>query len=75
MRKIITFTHATLDGYIDAPHEWSLQYSDEELQDYGLEMTLATPLSVDGRAVGLGPTPGLVLDAFGEAPALEALVR
>ena len=34
MRKIISFTHATLDGYIDDPHEWSFQYSDEELQDY-----------------------------------------
>ena len=32
MRKIISFTHATLDGYIDDPHEWSFQYSDEELQ-------------------------------------------
>ena len=27
MRKIVCFTHATLDGYIDDPHEWSFQYS------------------------------------------------
>ena len=26
MRKVISFTHATLDGYIDDPHEWSFQY-------------------------------------------------
>ena len=33
MRKIIAFTHATLDGYIDDPHKWSFQYSGEEFQD------------------------------------------
>jgi hypothetical protein len=33
VRKIISFTHATLDGYIDDPHKWSFPYSDEELQD------------------------------------------
>lgn len=31
--------------------------------------------SVDGRAVGSGRTPGLVLEAFGEAPAHEDVVR
>jgi hypothetical protein len=41
VRKIISFTHATLDGYIDDPHKWSFQYSNEELQAYGLKMTLA----------------------------------
>ena len=49
MRKIISFTHATLDGYIDDPHEWSFQYSDEELQDYGLKMTLAADALLLGR--------------------------
>ena len=49
MRKIISFTHATLDGYIDDPHEWSFQYSDEELQGYGLEMTLAADALLLGR--------------------------
>jgi dihydrofolate reductase len=48
-RKIITFTHATLDGYIDDPHKWSLQYSDEELQDYGLKMTLRADALLLGR--------------------------
>ena len=47
MRKIISFTHATLDGYIDEPHTWSL--SDEELQDYGLKMTLAADALLLGR--------------------------
>jgi dihydrofolate reductase len=49
MRKIINFTHATLDGYIDEPHKWSHQYSDEELQDYGLKMTLAADALLLGR--------------------------
>lgn len=49
MRKIITFTHATLDGYIDDPHEWSFQYSDEELQDHGLKMTLRADALLLGR--------------------------
>ena len=49
MRKIISFTHATLDGYIDDPHKWSFQYSDEELQDYALKMTLAADALLLGR--------------------------
>jgi dihydrofolate reductase len=49
MSTIINFTHATLDGYIDNPHEWSLQYSDEELQDYLLTMHLAADALLLGR--------------------------
>ena len=49
MRKVISFTHATLDGYIDDPHKWSFQYSDEELQAYGLKMTLAADALLLGR--------------------------
>ena len=39
MRKIIAFTHATLDGYIDEPHKWSFQYSTKDLQADVLQMT------------------------------------
>lgn len=49
MRKIISFTHATLDGYIDNPHEWSFQYSNEESQDYVLKMHLAADSLLLGR--------------------------
>ena len=49
MRKIIAFTHATLDGYIDAPHEWSFPYANEEFQAYGLEMTLPAEALLLGR--------------------------
>jgi dihydrofolate reductase len=49
VRKIISFTHATLDGYIDEPHTRSFQYSNEELQEYGLKMTLAADALLLGR--------------------------
>ena len=49
MRKIVTFTHATLDGYIDAPHTWSFPYADDEFQGYALDMTLAADALLLGR--------------------------
>jgi dihydrofolate reductase len=49
VRRIISFTHATLDGYIDEPHLWSFQYSNEEFQKYAMEMTLATDALLLGR--------------------------
>ena len=49
MRKIIGFTHATLDGYIDNPQDWSFEYANDELQAYGLEMTLRADALILGR--------------------------
>ncbi len=49
MRKIIAFTHATLDGYIDAPQEWSFQFFNDELQQYSSEMTLRADALLLGR--------------------------
>jgi dihydrofolate reductase len=49
VRKIVTFTHATLDGFIDAPQDWSLQYSDAEVQEYLLTTTLAADALLLGR--------------------------
>jgi dihydrofolate reductase len=49
VRKIISFTHATLDGYIDDPHEWSFPYVDEDLQEYLLTMHLAADALLLGR--------------------------
>jgi dihydrofolate reductase len=49
MRKIINFTHATLDGYIDEPHLWSQQYADDEVQGYLLNMHLAADALLLGR--------------------------
>ena len=49
MRKIVCSTRATLDGYIDDPHKWSFQYSNEGFQDYGLEMTLRADALLLGR--------------------------
>jgi dihydrofolate reductase len=49
MRKIIAFTHATLDGYIDNPHEWSFPYANEELQEHLTKMHLAADALLLGR--------------------------
>jgi hypothetical protein len=48
-RTIISFTHATLDGYIDNPHEWSFDYANEKLQHDLLEMHLAADALLLGR--------------------------
>jgi dihydrofolate reductase len=49
MRKIINFTHATLDGYIDKPQDWWLPYFDEELKAYEHDMHLAADAILLGR--------------------------
>jgi dihydrofolate reductase len=49
VRKITCFTHATLDGFIDAPQEWSFPYANEELQGHLLEMMLAADALLLGR--------------------------
>ncbi|GAA0384936.1 dihydrofolate reductase family protein [Microbispora corallina] len=49
MRKIIASTYATLDGYIDNPHEWTFQYSDERSQQYAFTMTLKADSLLLGR--------------------------
>ena len=49
MRKIICFTHATLDGYIDDPQNWAFDYSDEEVQEYFLQTTLPADALLLGR--------------------------
>ncbi len=36
MRKIISSTYATLDGFIDNPHLWSMQYVDEAARAFAL---------------------------------------
>ncbi len=49
MRKIINFTHATLDGYIDEPHTWSMEYANDDVQGYLLNMHLAADALLLGR--------------------------
>lgn len=49
MRKIITSTLATLDGFIDNPHEWSMRYSGPEAQAHAMETTLAADSLLLGR--------------------------
>ncbi len=49
MRKIITSTFTTLDGYIDDPHLWSMGYMDDEGQAYAMETALAADALLLGR--------------------------
>jgi dihydrofolate reductase len=49
MRRIIASTYTTLDGFIDNPHEWSLQYSDEQAQNYAFTLTLGADALLLGR--------------------------
>jgi hypothetical protein len=49
MRKVINFTHATLDGYIDEPYLWSFPYSNKEVQAYLFDMHLAADALLLGR--------------------------
>ncbi|HET6331980.1 MAG TPA: dihydrofolate reductase family protein [Polyangiales bacterium] len=49
MRKILSSTYATLDGFIDDPHLWSMQYSDGRSQSYAFTMTLAADALLLGR--------------------------
>ncbi|OLT11181.1 deaminase [Actinomadura sp. CNU-125] len=49
MRKIVASTYATLDGFIDNPHEWSLQYSEEKSQTQAFTMTTAADALLLGR--------------------------
>jgi dihydrofolate reductase len=49
VRKIITFTHATLDGFIDEPHKWGVRSAGEAFQDYALELTRRADALLFGR--------------------------
>ena len=54
MRKIINFTHATLDGYIDNPHEWQFPFFNATWRNTCSPCTSPpTPSSSDGS-----PTTG-----------------
>lgn len=48
MRKIITSTHATVDGFIDNPHEWSMKFTNADVQ----QSALATILNADALLLG-----------------------
>ncbi len=49
MRKVISFTHATLDGFIDNPHEWQFPFFNTDLEDYLLSMHLTADALLLGR--------------------------
>ncbi|MEJ3749773.1 dihydrofolate reductase family protein [Actinomycetes bacterium KLBMP 9797] len=54
MRKVIASTYATLDGYIDNPHLWSMQYNSPDAMEYALKLTLACDALLLGRVTYQG---------------------
>ncbi|MER5646845.1 dihydrofolate reductase family protein [Streptosporangium sp. NPDC002524] len=54
MRKIIAMTNTTLDGFIDNPHLWSMQYVNEEVQAYVMNLTLGSDTLLLGRVTYVG---------------------
>ncbi|GII80943.1 pyrimidine reductase [Sphaerisporangium rufum] len=49
MRKIITSTFVTLDGFIDDPHLWAMQYSDEQGQARSMALVQESDALLLGR--------------------------
>src|SRR5262245_11725498 len=49
MRKIITSTYVSLDGFIDNPHLWSLDYWNEEAGEYAMDLLFASDILLMGR--------------------------
>ncbi|GAA4263966.1 dihydrofolate reductase family protein [Dactylosporangium darangshiense] len=49
MRKIIASTYTTLDGFIDNPQLWFMQYSDGESQAYAAELLFGADALLLGR--------------------------
>ncbi|MEU8326708.1 dihydrofolate reductase family protein [Nonomuraea sp. NPDC048881] len=69
MRKIIVSTHATLDGFIDNPHEWSPQHSDKETETHATAMTKGVDALLLGRVTYEGMAqawPNMSGDSFAD---------
>ncbi|WP_285707661.1 dihydrofolate reductase family protein [Microtetraspora sp. NBRC 16547] len=49
MRKIIASTYSTLDGFIDNPHLWSMQYNSEDALAYAFTLTTGCDALLLGR--------------------------
>jgi dihydrofolate reductase len=49
MRRIIASTYTTLDGFIDNPHLWSMQYNSPDAMKYALDLTLGCDALLLGR--------------------------
>jgi dihydrofolate reductase len=49
MRKIIASTYATLDGFIDDPHLWSLKYWSDEAGAYASDLLFSSDAVLMGR--------------------------
>jgi dihydrofolate reductase len=49
MRKLIASTDVTLDGVIESPEQWSLQFWTDEMQKYAYDQLFASDALLLGR--------------------------
>ena len=49
MRRVIVSTYVTLDGIMEAPEKWSLQFFNEEAAEYAREQLFASDALLLGR--------------------------
>ncbi|GIF70747.1 dihydrofolate reductase family protein [Asanoa siamensis] len=49
MRRIIASTYATLDGFIDNPHLWSMRHNSPDAMAYALDLALGCDALLLGR--------------------------
>jgi dihydrofolate reductase len=49
MRKIISSTYISLDGVIENPHLWTMDYFDEEAQQYAHDLLFSCDALIAGR--------------------------
>ena len=49
MRKLVVSTYPTLDGVMEAPQRWSLDYFDEEAEQYANDQLFSSDALLLGR--------------------------
>jgi dihydrofolate reductase len=77
MRKIIASTYATLDGFIDNPHLWSLGYWCDEAAAYARDLLFASDALLLGRVTyeGFAQAWPSMTDEGGFADRMNALPK
>jgi dihydrofolate reductase len=69
MRRILASTYATLDGFIDNPHLWSMQYNSPDAMKYALDLVLGADALLLGRVTYEGMAqawPAMGGNAYGD---------
>lgn len=54
MRRVVASEYVTLDGVMEAPEKWSLQYGSEEMAKFAHDQLFASDALLLGRALDRG---------------------